>query len=68
MNEQQIVLSFIHGENLMFFIVAMYALAIIGWTAICYLIIKLWQGRKKKKRAQREEDASAETNELNSPR
>jgi heme/copper-type cytochrome/quinol oxidase subunit 2 len=52
----------------MFFIVAMYALAIIGWTAICYLIIKLWQARKKKKRAQREQDVSAEANELNSRR
>lgn len=67
MSEQQIVLFFIHSENLIFFIIAMYALAVIGWTVICYLIIKLWQSRKRKKRAQREQDASAEANELNSP-
>jgi hypothetical protein len=29
-------LSYIHGEGLMRFIVVMYALAVIGWTAIVY--------------------------------
>ena len=41
--------SYIHGEGLMPFIVLMYALAMIVWTAIVYALIKFWQSRKKKK-------------------
>jgi len=40
----------IHGENLMFFIVATYLLAMLGWAVFCYLIIKYWLKRKKPKR------------------
>jgi hypothetical protein len=39
----------IHGEYLMPFILFLYALAVIGWTAIVYALIKFWQSRKKKK-------------------
>jgi len=42
--------SLIHGENLISFIVVLYALAIISWTAIVYALIKFWQSRKKKKK------------------
>jgi uncharacterized membrane protein len=41
--------SYIHGENLISFIVVLYALAVIAWTAIVWMLIKLWQSRKKKK-------------------
>jgi NADH:ubiquinone oxidoreductase subunit 6 (subunit J) len=29
--------------------VVLYALAVIAWTAIVWMLIKLWQSRKKKK-------------------
>ena len=41
--------SYIHGEYLMPFILGLYALAVIGWSAIVYALIKFWQSRKKKK-------------------
>jgi hypothetical protein len=41
--------AYIHGENLIIVMVALYGLAIIGWTAICWSLIKLWQNRRKKK-------------------
>jgi len=41
--------SHIHGENLISFIVVLYALAVVAWTAIVWVLIKLWQSRKKKK-------------------
>ena len=42
-------LSFIHGENLFSYMVVLYALAVVAWTAIVWMLIKVWQGRKKKK-------------------
>ena len=42
-------LSYIHGEGLIRFVLVMYALAVIVWTAIVYALIKFWQSRKKKK-------------------
>jgi hypothetical protein len=42
-------LIFLHGENLIIGLVAFYALLILGWTAVCYWLIKFWQDRKKKK-------------------
>ena len=59
-------LLFIHGENLMFFIVALYLLAILGWTAICCLLIRVWQNRKKKQQRKRLEHDTSEVNEINS--
>ena len=44
------MLLFIHGENLMSFIVGMYLVAVLVWTAFCYLLIKYWLKRKKRKR------------------
>ena len=38
----------IHGEHLMRFILVLYGLAVIGWAAIVYALIKFWQSRKKK--------------------
>jgi predicted membrane protein len=43
------MLLLVHGENLMSFIVGMYIIAILVWTAFCYLIIKYWMKRKKQK-------------------
>lgn len=43
------MLLFIHAENLMFFLVAMYLLAILVWIVICYYVIKIWDSRRKKK-------------------
>ena len=40
---------YIHGEGLIPFMVVMYALGMIAWTAIVYGLIKFWQRRKKKK-------------------
>ena len=41
--------SYLHGEYVVPFMLALYGLAIIGWAAICYALIKFWQNRKKKK-------------------
>lgn len=43
------ILFFIHSELVFPFVIAMYALAVLGWTLICYLVIKAWLKRKKKK-------------------
>ena len=42
-------LIYFHGEQLMPFLLLLYALAVIGLTAIVYILIKFWQSRKKKK-------------------
>ena len=39
----------IHAENLTFFVVAMYLLAILVWFVICYYVIKIWDSRKRRK-------------------
>ena len=40
--------AFIHAENLITWMVAFYALAILVWTAIVYSLIRFWDRKKKK--------------------
>jgi hypothetical protein len=43
------LLSFIHGEGLVPFVLLMYGLAVAGWALVSYLLIKAWLKRKRKK-------------------
>jgi hypothetical protein len=40
-------LIYLHGEQIMPFVLGVFALAVLGWGAIIYMVYRLWRDRKK---------------------